>query len=119
MASRKRKAGDIKEGKRTCEIAVQIDHAARLLINFRRPSEIRDELAATYGLTHRTAERRLASARGVIARDVNASDRQEEVAKLLQQCLKIAQEASETRQLSNAIGAMRLYTELLGLGSKG
>ena len=116
---KKRNAGDIKEGKRTCEIAEQIDHAARLLINFKRPGEIRDELAETYGLTRAHGRASIASARGMIARDVNASDRQEEVAKLLQQCLKIAQEASETRQLSNAIGAMRLYTELLGLGSKG
>ena len=43
------------------------------------------------------------------------ADRQDVVATMLQQCLKIAKEASETRQLSNAIGAMRLYGELVGV----
>ena len=42
-------------------------------------------------------------------------DRVDVVAVMMEQCLKIAKEASETRQLSNAIGAMRLYGELIGV----
>ena len=112
---RKRDAKDIKEGKGSSDIARQIDHAARLLIDFKRPGEVRDILVDTYGLTPRTGERRIASARRLIHDEVNAEDRSEAVAKVLQQCLKIAGEASQTKQLSNCIGALRLYCELLSL----
>ena len=61
------------------------------------------------------ADARIQAAREPIKRDANAADRQEIVATMMEQCLKIATEASETRQLSNAIGAMRLYGELIGV----
>ena len=85
------------------------------LIGFKRVYEIRQGLAERWGLSPRTADRRIAAARQQITNDVNQEDRQDVVARMMQQCLKIAEEAAETRQLSNAIGAMRLYGELVGV----
>ena len=93
----------------------QINYAKERLIGFGRTGQICEEMAEKWGLTERTAARRVASARAAITAEVNEADRQEIVAVMMQQCLKIATEASETRQLSNAIGAMRLYGELVGV----
>jgi len=111
----KRREGEVKEGKRALETAEQIDEAVELLIAFKRTGQICEHLTDKWGLSRRTAEARIAAARQKITRQVNAVDRQQVVATMMEQCLKIAAEASETRQLSNAIGAMRLYGELVGV----
>lgn len=111
----KRRVGEVKEGKQALETAEQIAYAVDALIGFKRVHEIRRELTERWGLSDRTAERRIAAARQQITRDVNTEDRQDVVARMMQQCLKIAEEAADTRQLSNAIGAMRLYGELVGV----
>ena len=96
-------------------MAEQIAFSQELLVNFKTPSQIRRALSERWGLPERTADRRIQAAREQIKRDANMADRQEIVATMMEQCLKIATEASETRQLSNAIGAMRLYGELIGV----
>ena len=101
------------------EMAEQITFCQEQLVNFRTPSQIRRLLAERWGLTERSANRRIQAAREQIKRDANMADRQEIVATMMEQCLKIATEASETRQLSNAIGAMRLYGELIGVSGNG
>ena len=111
----KRREGEVKEGKQALETADQIAYVIDLLIAFKRPNQIRQLLADKWGLSDRTADRRIAAARQAITREVNESDRQQVVAVMMQQCLKIADEAAETRQLSNAIGALRLYGELVGV----
>ena len=110
----KRTGGD-KTGARAMEIAEQIKYAKTRLINFGRTGQICEELAEKWGLSERTAASRVAQARKAITAEVNSVDRQDVVATMMEQCLKIAKEASETRQLSNAIGAMRLYGELVGV----
>ena len=107
--------GKEKTGERALEIALQINEAKEMLIAFYRPGQVCDALADKWGVSERTARARLAQARKLITAEVNAADRQDVVATMMQQCLKIAKEASETRQLSNAIGAMRLYGELVGV----
>ena len=107
--------GKEKTGARALEIAEQINLAKEMIIGFHRPGEILQVLSDRWGLSESTGNRRLAQARQLITREVNQADRQELVATMMQQCLKIAREASETRQLSNAIGAMRLYGELVGV----
>ena len=97
------------------ETAAQVDHCVKALIAFKTPRVIRQELADLWGLSDRTSERRIQTAREQMTRDVNAEQRQDVVARMMQQCLAIAEQASDTRQLSNAIGAMRLYGELLGV----
>ena len=110
-----KRTGKEKTGVRALEIAEQINLAKELIIGFNRPGEVLQALTDRWGLSKSTAERRLAQARQQITLEVNGQDRQDVVAVMMQQCLKIAKEASETRQLSNAIGAMRLYGELVGV----
>ena len=86
-----------------------------LLVGFNSAREIRRELATRWGLSHRTADRRIQSARERIRQDANDQDRQDVVATMMEQCLKIAKASAETNQHSNAIGAMRLYGELIGV----
>ena len=107
--------GKEKTGARALEIAEQINLAKEMIIGFSRPGEVCQALSNKWGLSESTANRRLAQARQQITLEVNGQDRQDVVATMMQQCLKIAKEASETRQLSNAIGAMRLYGELVGV----
>ena len=114
-----RKAKNEAPGKKSAEIAEQIQFCVRELTNFKTLFQIRQALSEQYGLPERTADRRIQAAREQIKRDANMADRQEIVATMMAQCLKIATEASETRQLSNAIGAMRLYGELIGVSGNG
>ena len=110
-----RKAKNEAPGKATIQIAEEVHYCVQQLVNFRPPFQIRQMLSEQYGLSERTGDRRIQAAREQIKRDANMADRQEIVATMMAQCLKIATEASETRQLSNAIGAMRLYGELIGV----
>ena len=110
-----RKAKNEAPGKATLQIADEVQFCVQQLVNFKTPFEIRQLLSERWGLSERTGDRRIQAARELIKRDANMADRQEIVATMMAQCLKIATEASETRQLSNAIGAMRLYGELIGV----
>ena len=114
-----RKAKNEAPGKKSAEIAEQITYVQEQLVNFKTPLQIRKDLAERYGLSDRTSDYRIQAAREQIKRDANGADRQQIVATMMAQCLKIATEASETRQLSNAIGAMRLYGELIGVSGNG
>ena len=87
----------------------------KALVEFNSAREIRKQLADLWGLKERTANNRIAAARLRIRQDVNASDRQDVVATMMEQCLRIAKASAETNQHSNAIGAMRLYGELIGV----
>ena len=113
--SGKRKSDTKAPGHKSIEIARQIEEVQQLLVGFHSAREIRQILAERYGLPARTADHRIKAAREGIRSDVNAQDRQDVAAMMMEQCLKIAKEAGETRQLSNAIGAMRLYGEILGV----
>ena len=110
-----KRTGKEKVGVRALEIAEQINLAKEMIIGFHRPGEVHQALRDRWGLSQATAERRTSQARQQITLEINGQDRQDVVATMMQQCLKIAREASETRQLSNAIGAMRLYGELVGV----
>lgn len=114
-----RKAKNEAPGRAAIETADQIRFCQEQLVSFKTPSQIRRLLSEQWGLPERTADRRIQAAREQIKRDANTADRQEIVATMMEQCLKIATEASETRQLSNAIGAMRLYGELIGVTGNG
>ena len=114
-----RKAKNEAPGKTAIETADQVQYCVQELTNFKTPFQIRQQLSERWGLPERTADRRIQAARELIKRDANMADRQEIVATMMAQCLKIATEASEMRQLSNAIGAMRLYGELIGVSGNG
>ena len=63
----------------------------------------------------RTADDRIKAAREAIKNDISVIDRQELASMLMDMAVAIAKEAKETRQLSNAIGGIRLIGELGGL----
>ena len=102
-------------GKQAAEIHDQILFCMDALVGFNSAREIRQQLTKQWGLSDRTADRRIQAARLRIRQDCNAQDRQDVVATLMEQCLKIAKASAETNQHSNAIGAMRLYGELIGV----
>ena len=110
-----RKATKPAAGHKAALIGEQIQFCMAELVAFKSAREIRAELSERWGLSERVGDSRIQAARERMRADANASDRVDVVAVMMEQCLKIAKEASETRQLSNAIGAMRLYGELIGV----
>ena len=110
-----RKATKPAPGHKAALIGEQIQFCMSELVAFKSAREIREQLSERWGLSERVGDSRIQAAREKIRADANSQDRQDLVATMMEQCLKIAKEASETRQLSNAIGAMRLYGELVGV----
>lgn len=102
-------------GKKSGEISDQIEFCMKALVEFNSPREIREQLSVRWGLKERTADSRIQAARIRIREDANNQDRQDVVATMMEQCLKIAKASADTNQHSNAIGAMRLYGELIGV----
>ena len=105
-------------GNTALERADQILDAIKLLVSFHSAREVRQAMQDKWGLSEASALRRIREAREAIRDDVNVADRQEIVATMAEQCLAVAKQATESRQLSNAIGAMRLYGELLNVCNK-
>jgi hypothetical protein len=97
------------------EIAQQVDDARTLLINGNRPPVVRQILREKWGLETRTAERRLTQARQEMVKDISGIDRQQYAAQLVEAAAEIQKAAQDTRQLSNALGALRLQAEILGV----
>ena len=102
-------------GERTVEIYDQLVQVQEWLTEFKTSAQIRKLGAEQWGLSDRTLDTRIEQARKQLVRDVNAADRQEIAANMMETLKKICQEANDTRQLSNAIGAMRLYGEIAGI----
>ncbi len=107
---------------RTCyaslEIAEQINQVREWLIEGLRPQQIRAKCLEMWGLKTRAAESRIAGARQAMLRDLDGIDRKEIAAQMIEQATEILKLARETRQLSNAIGALRFSSELLGLNQR-
>ena len=82
---------------------------------FNTAYEIRKQLAERWGLPERTADHRIKCAREAIRNDAAKIDRQDLASMMIEMCEAIAKESVSTRQMSNAIGAMRLLGELGGL----
>lgn len=100
------------------EIAKQIWQVQEWLIQGFRPNQIRRLCEQEWGLGTRTAESRIAAARLQIVQDVNVMDRSTKVGQMVEQLEKVLAISLETKQGSNAIGAIRLQSELLQLLSK-
>jgi hypothetical protein len=105
-------------GSASIEIADQTDQVRELLIEGFRPYQIRKICAERWGLSGRTAESRIAGARRLMLSDLDGIDRKEFAAQMIEQATEILKMARETRQLSNAIGALRFSSELLGLNQR-
>ena len=113
--SGKRKSTKKAPGHAALLIAEQINFCRDQLVGFKSAHKIRAMLADKWGLPERTADDRIKAAREAIKNDVAKVDRQELASLMIEMATAIADEARDTRQLSNAIGAMRLLGELGGL----
>ena len=113
--SGKRKSVRRAPGHKAREIAEQIDFCREKLTKCWTTVQIHKALTEQWGLKYETAHNRIKAAREAIRDDVNKIDRQELAAMLHDMATEIAREARETKQLSNAIGSIRLLGELAGL----
>ena len=113
--SGKRKSDKKAPGERALLIVEQINYCREQLVAFNTAYEIRRQLAERWGLEARTADNRIKAAREAIKNDISVIDRQELASMLMDMAVAIAKEAKETRQLSNAIGGIRLISDLSGL----
>ena len=97
------------------EIVAQIDQVRDWIVAGERPNAIRRMSAERWGLACRTAEQRMHDARTAMVRDITGIDRQQFAAQLIEAASEIQKAAQDTRQLSNALGALRLQSEILGI----
>ena len=97
------------------EIARQVCQVRQWLVDGERPNVVRRYCAEQWGLTARTAESRIATARQEMVRDISGIDRQQFAAQLVEAAAEILKDAKGSRQLSNALGALRLQAEILGV----
>ena len=111
----KRKSEKRAAGHKALLIAEQVNFCREQLVAFNTAYQIRKLLAEKWGLPERTADDRIKCARESIRNDMAEIDRQELAAMMIEMCEAIAKESVSTRQMSNAIGAMRLLGELGGL----
>jgi hypothetical protein len=116
---RQTKAKPGRAPKTALDIAEQLHTVRKMLTMGRSPFEIRQALALQYGLPDRTAERRIAEARQQMVRELEMIDRKELAAQLIRTAEEILGEARESRQLSNALGALGVISRLTGLEPKG
>ena len=113
--SGKRKSTKAAPGAKALLIAEQINFCREELVAFSTAYQIRRKLADKWGMPSRTADDRIKAARESIRDDMSVIDRQELAAMMIEMAEAVAKESVATRQMSNAIGAMRLLAELGGL----
>jgi hypothetical protein len=100
------------------EIARQVNQVREWIVEGLRPNVIRQKCSQEWGLPSRTAENRMQAARREMVRDIEGVDRREKAAELLEAAADILKMARETKQLSNAIGALSFQARLLGLENR-
>jgi hypothetical protein len=100
------------------EIARQVDEVRDWLAAGMRPHKIRQKCSEVWGVSSRTAEHRMAAARQEMLRDIEGLDRRAKAAELLEAAAEILEMARESKQLSNALGALGFQARLLGLEPK-
>jgi hypothetical protein len=97
------------------EVGQQVDQVSEWLTAGYRPNEIRRLCSEEWGLSSRVADSRLRDARNLLVQDVNAYDRREKAGQMMNQLEEILKISIQTKQCSNAIGAVRLMADLLQL----
>jgi hypothetical protein len=100
------------------EIAEQVDFAAELISHGKAPWQIRNAMVEKWGLERRTVENRTHEARKQLARELCGMDRGEKVAEIVASMQTVLDMSVKNGRGSDAIGAVRLMTELLGLNPK-
>jgi hypothetical protein len=102
-------------GQTAMEIAQQINDARQMLAMGRNRYTICQALTARYGLSIRTADRRLREARETMVEEWEAIDRKQLAAQLIEAASEILGEARESKQLSNALGALGFISRITKL----
>jgi len=102
-------------GQTAVEIAQQINDARQMLAMGRNRYTICQALSARYGLSVRTADRRLREAREAMVTELESIDRKQLAAQLIEAAAEILGEARESKQLSNALGAIGLISRITKL----
>lgn len=97
------------------EICDQVDQVRDWITSGHPVHHIRRLCREQWGLSPRTAESRIYTARREMVQDVGDVDRKEVAAMLAETAVWILQEARDSKQLSNALGAARLHAEILGI----
>jgi hypothetical protein len=92
----------------------RVNQVVRLLINCASRSSIVQYSANEWGVSARTADKYIAEARLVLREDANI-ERHDYLASRLQTLDSIVQKSVKAGQFNNAIGALKLQSELLGL----
>ena len=92
----------------------RVNKVVRMLVNCASRSSIVRFLADEYGVSERTADNYIAEARLILKKDADI-DRHDYLASRLQTIDTIVQKAMKCGQYNNAIGALKLQSELLGL----
>lgn len=100
------------------QVADQIAEVRKLLSLGRQNYQIRQVLTVKYGLSERTIERRIRDARAEQVDELEKLDRKELAAQLISAAYEILGEARETRQLSNALGALGFMARMTGLETR-
>jgi hypothetical protein len=93
----------------------QVNKVRDLITSGWAAHRVREFCANEWGLSSRTAESRMQQARREMVRDVGDIDRKEVAAALAETAMWILDEARNSKQLSNALGAARLHAEILGI----
>jgi hypothetical protein len=97
------------------EIAEQVYAIRGWLVEGNSPALIRKYCSEQWGLSTRVADSRIMVARQEMVRDIQGIDRQQFAAQLVEAAAEILKDAKGSRQLSNALGALRLQAEILGV----
>jgi hypothetical protein len=102
-------------GKSAVEIAQQLADVRQMLSMGRNRPTIIQAMAARYGLPPRTTDRRIKEARSCQVAELEALDRKQLAAQLIEAAAEILGEARESKQLSNALGALGFISRLTKL----
>lgn len=100
------------------QVAEQLAETRRLLSLGKQRYQICQVLSIKWGLSDRTIDRRIADARAAQVAELEGLDRKQLAAQLISAAQEILGEARETRQLSNALGALSFVARLTGLETR-
>jgi len=102
-------------GHSAVEIAQQLADVRKMLSMGRNRPAIIQAMAARYGLPPRTTDRRIKEARSCQVAELEGLDRKELAAQLIEAAAEILGEARESKQLSNALGALGFISRITKL----
>jgi hypothetical protein len=100
------------------EIAEQVRTVQDWLAEGARPNVIRRRCADRWGIATRTSEARMQAARRQAIADINCQDRGQAAAVMIERLESLIEQCMANGQGSNALGAMRLMSDLLQLIDK-